>query len=133
MNTLRTNSSRFTWLAVGLALFTELIYILVAFNVLGVGDPQVARDGGAIIYAAAGCYLLGGLLILLRSHRRYRQPGPSACRRFARVKKGGLPNTRVYLPSLADGARSAAGRCGIPDQPHTPSFSREISCLMKKR
>lgn len=67
MNMLRTNSSRFTWLAVGLALFTALTYILIAFNVLGVGDPQVARDGGAIIYAAAGCYLLGGMLILLRN------------------------------------------------------------------
>jgi len=67
MNTLRTNSSRFTWLAVGLALFTALAYILIASNVLGVGDPQVARDGGSIVYVAAGCYLLGGLLILLRN------------------------------------------------------------------
>lgn len=67
MNMLQTNSSRFTWLALGLALFTALTYILIAFNVLGVGDPQVARDGGSIIYVAAGCYLLGGLLILLRN------------------------------------------------------------------
>jgi len=67
MNTLRTNSSRFTWLAVGLALFTALTYILIASNVLGVGNPQVARDGGSIIYVAAGCYLIGGLLILLRN------------------------------------------------------------------
>ena len=68
MNMLRTNSSRYNWLAVGLALFTALIYILIALNVIGVGNPQVARDGGAIIYVAAGCYLLGGLLILLRNH-----------------------------------------------------------------
>ncbi len=67
MNTLRTNSSRFTWLAVGLALVTALTYILIASNVLGVGDPQVVRDGGPIIYLAAVCYLLGGLLILLRN------------------------------------------------------------------
>ena len=67
MNTLRTNSSRLTWLAVGLALFTALTYILIASNILGVGNPQVARDGGSIIYVAAGCYLLGGLLILLRN------------------------------------------------------------------
>jgi hypothetical protein len=67
MNMLRTNSSRFTWLAVGLALFTALIYILIASNVLGVGNPQVASDGGIIIYVAAGCYLLGSLLILLRN------------------------------------------------------------------
>jgi hypothetical protein len=67
MNTIQTNSTRFTWLAVGLALFTALAYILIAFNVLGVGDPQVAREGGTIVYMAAGCYLLGGLLILLRN------------------------------------------------------------------
>ena len=67
MNTLRTNSSRFTWLAVGLALFTALTYLLIASNVLGVGDPQVALDGGVIIYVAAGGYLLGGVLILLRN------------------------------------------------------------------
>jgi hypothetical protein len=67
VNTLRTNSSRITWLAVGLALFTALIYILIAFNILGVGNPQVARDGGAIIYVAAGCYMFGGFLILLRN------------------------------------------------------------------
>jgi hypothetical protein len=52
---------------VGLALFTALTYLLIASNVLGVGDPQVARDGGLIIYVAAGCYLIGGLLILLRN------------------------------------------------------------------
>jgi len=67
MNMLRTNSSRFTWLAVGLALFTALTYVLIALNILGVGNPQVAGDGGAIIYVAAGCYLFGGLLILLRN------------------------------------------------------------------
>ena len=66
MNTLRINSSRFTWLAVGLALFTALTYLLIASNVLGVGDPQAGRDGGFIVYVAAGCYLVGGLLILLR-------------------------------------------------------------------
>ena len=58
---------RITWLAVGLAIFTALTYVLIALNALNVGDPQVARDGGAIIYVAASCYLLGGLLILLRN------------------------------------------------------------------
>jgi hypothetical protein len=67
MNTLRSNFTRITGLAVGLAFFTALIYVLIALNVLGVGDPQVALDGGTIIYVAAGCYLLGGLLILLRN------------------------------------------------------------------
>lgn len=68
MNTFQNSIPRNMHLiAVALALFTALTYILIAFNVLGVGDPQVARDGGAIIYVAAGCYLLGGLLILLRN------------------------------------------------------------------
>ncbi len=67
MHTLQTKSNLITWLAVGLAIFTALAYLLIAANVLGVGSPQVARDGGAIVYVAAGCYLLGGLLILLRN------------------------------------------------------------------
>lgn len=37
----------------------------MAPNVLGVGDLEPAKDAGAIVYVAAGCYLLGGLLILL--------------------------------------------------------------------
>jgi hypothetical protein len=67
MNTLRSNSTRVTILAVGLALFTALTYVLIALKILGVGDPQAARDGGPIVFVAAGCYLLGGLLILLRN------------------------------------------------------------------
>ncbi len=67
MTWLRSKSMQITWLAVGLALITALIYVLIALKVLGVGDPQVARDGGAIIYVAAGCYLVGGLLILVRN------------------------------------------------------------------
>lgn len=64
-----SNKKNLTLIAVSLALFTALTYILIASNVLGVGDPQVSRDGGAIIYVAAGCYLVGGLLILL--HNRW--------------------------------------------------------------
>ena len=67
MNTLQINSTRITWLAVGLAIFTALTYLLIAANLLGVGDPLVTREGGAIVFVAAGCYLLGGLLILLRN------------------------------------------------------------------
>jgi len=67
MKTLRSNATSFIWLAVGLALITALTYVLIALGILSVGDPQVARDGGFIVYVAAGCYLLGGLLILLRS------------------------------------------------------------------
>lgn len=67
MHTLQTKSTLIIWLAVGLAFLTALTYLLIAANLLGVGDPNVARDGGAIVYVAAGCYLLGGLLILLRN------------------------------------------------------------------
>jgi hypothetical protein len=62
----KPNQSRMMWLAVALALITALAYVLIALGILGVGDLQVAKDGGAIVYVAAGCYLLGGLLILLR-------------------------------------------------------------------
>jgi hypothetical protein len=60
------NHVRLMWLAVGLALVTALAYILMALNVLGVGDLQMDEKPAVIIYVAAGCYLLGGLLILLR-------------------------------------------------------------------
>jgi hypothetical protein len=53
------------WLAVVLALIIALAYVLMALNVLGVGDLQMDEKPATIIYVAAGCYLLGGLLILL--------------------------------------------------------------------
>jgi hypothetical protein len=55
------------WTAVGLAFFTALSYLLMQFNILGVGDLEVGEKPAGIIYVAAGCYLLGGLLILLRN------------------------------------------------------------------
>jgi hypothetical protein len=55
------------WAAVALALVTALAYVLMALNVLGVGDLQMDEKPATIIYFAAGCYLLGGLLILLRN------------------------------------------------------------------
>jgi hypothetical protein len=55
------------WLAVALAIFTAIAYVLIAFNVLGVGDLRMDEKPAVIIYVAAGCYLLGGLLILLRN------------------------------------------------------------------
>ena len=68
MNVIQSNNaSRVMWLAVGLALVTALAYILMALNVLGVGDLQMDEKPAVIIYVAAGCYLLGGLLILLRN------------------------------------------------------------------
>ena len=70
MSTVRsaiTNPTRILWTAGGLALFTALSYLLMALNVLGVGDLQMDEKPAVIIYVAAGCYLLGGLLILLRN------------------------------------------------------------------
>ncbi len=54
------------WLAVAPALVAALAYALVAAGVLPAGE--LTGDGGkaAILYVAAGCYLAGGLLILLQ-------------------------------------------------------------------
>ena len=68
MNSLQsTNHARGMWTAVALALIASLSYVLMAFNVLGVGDLQVGEKPINIIFVAAGCYLLGGLLILTRN------------------------------------------------------------------
>ena len=65
----RTNTTptRVIWVAVALAIFSALTYVLMAFNVLGVGDLQMDERPAGIIFFAAGCYFLGGLLILLRN------------------------------------------------------------------
>lgn len=60
----KTNSAM--WFAVALAILTAGVYMLIAGNVLGIGPKPSADDGAVIIYFAAGCYLLGGLLIMLR-------------------------------------------------------------------
>ena len=54
------------WAAVALALLAALSYLLINAGVLAVGD--VPREAGSLTIAtiAAGCYFLGGLLILLR-------------------------------------------------------------------
>lgn len=68
MNTVSsTNNARVLWLAVALALTASLAYVLMALNVLGVGGLQMDERPAGIIYFAAGCYFLGGLLILLRN------------------------------------------------------------------
>ena len=54
------------WLAVALAVIAAVSYVLIGFNLLAVGDLQTAEASTTIIYVAAGSYLLGGLLILLR-------------------------------------------------------------------
>lgn len=65
-NQLTTNPVRVMWTAVGLAAFTAIAYLLIAWNILGVGDLNTTDAPPVIVYVAAGCYLLGGLLILLR-------------------------------------------------------------------
>lgn len=66
MNTVQTNT-RIIWTAVMLALIAALSYVLMALNVLGVGDLQVGEKPVNIIFVAAGCYALGGFLILTRN------------------------------------------------------------------
>ena len=49
-----TNHVRVMWLAVALALMSTLAYVLIALDLLGIGDLQMGSDGDAIIYVAAG-------------------------------------------------------------------------------
>lgn len=53
-------------LAVALALIAALSYVLIDLHVLAVGDLGADEMPSGIVYAAAGSYFLGGLLILLR-------------------------------------------------------------------
>jgi hypothetical protein len=57
---------RILWLAVALAAMAAISYVSIASGVLGVGDLQAEAGPPVILYVAAGSYLLGGLLILLR-------------------------------------------------------------------
>ncbi len=52
--------------AAALALLAAVAYVLINAGVLAVGDVPHEEGSIAIAYVAAGCYLLGGLLILLR-------------------------------------------------------------------
>ncbi len=61
-----TTYVRVMWLAVALAVVAAVSYVLIGFNLLAVGDLQKAEASATIIYVAAGSYLLGGQLILLR-------------------------------------------------------------------
>jgi hypothetical protein len=56
-----TATMRVMWLAVALALFAALSYLLIQLSMLGVGDLRTA-GGPAIALVAAGCYLVGGLI-----------------------------------------------------------------------
>ncbi len=54
------------WLAVGLSLLAAISYLLIERQLLAVGDLQTADRPATIVLAAAACYALGGLLILVR-------------------------------------------------------------------
>jgi|SRR5579884_1046961 len=61
-----TNLVRVMWLAVALALIAALSYMMIQLGLLGVGNLQPTEGPSIIVYVAAGSYLLGGLLILVR-------------------------------------------------------------------
>lgn len=52
--------------SVVLALIAGIAYFLIDLDVLAVGNLQPSEEPGGIIYVAAACYLIGGLLILAR-------------------------------------------------------------------
>ena len=52
--------------AVALAWLASLSYLLIQLRLLAVGDLQTAEVPAPIVLTAAACYLVGGLLILLR-------------------------------------------------------------------
>jgi hypothetical protein len=54
-------------LAVVLAVLAAAAYLLIGQQILAVGDLQTLERPTGILIVAAGSYLLGGLLILLRS------------------------------------------------------------------
>lgn len=59
-----THFSKTVMFALILAFFTSIAYIFIALGLLPVGLSDPSTEGGMIIFVAAGCYLLGGLLIL---------------------------------------------------------------------
>ena len=54
------------WAAVALALFAASSYVLINAGALAVGDVPHEEGSITIAYIAAGGYVLGGLLILVR-------------------------------------------------------------------
>ncbi len=52
-------AAAFAWLA-------ALAYLLLAFDVLGAGGLEADEGSAAVVFVAAACYAIGGLLITLR-------------------------------------------------------------------
>lgn len=59
-------TNRVVWLCEALAGMAAITYVMMALNILSVGDLQLQEAPPSIAYVAASGYLLGGLLILLR-------------------------------------------------------------------
>jgi hypothetical protein len=68
MSTLHPSSETTSMMrmAVGLAWIAAFTYLMIPAGLLAVGDLSPAEQPAAIVFVAAGGYLLGGLLILLR-------------------------------------------------------------------
>ncbi len=62
-------SNTVLWLAVTPAWIAALAYALTAAGLLPAGELTADQGKAAILFVAAGCYLVGGVLILL--HRRW--------------------------------------------------------------
>ncbi len=62
----RPDNWQLIWLVMGAAVLTAVVYLLLGWDILGAGDLTAEEGPPGIIYVAAGSYLVGGLLILLR-------------------------------------------------------------------
>jgi hypothetical protein len=57
---------RLVFAGLGLALLTAVAYLLMGWRLLGVGGLDMESEAAEIPFVAAGGYLLGGFLILVR-------------------------------------------------------------------
>lgn len=62
----RSFGEQLAWVDLVLALAVAGCYVLIGARLLDVGNLAAAEQPAPIIFTAAGCYVLGGLLILLR-------------------------------------------------------------------
>ena len=117
----RLHTKGVMWVAVALATIAALAYVMIEVGVLGVGP---AKGPAGIVYAAAGGYLLGGLLILVR-RRWLWMIGATikrACRPVLRLGISG-PVRSVLLSGWAgdQGGAGAAGSVSHLPHPHLPA------------
>ena len=65
-DTAKTASASLVWVAFWLALLAALCYLAIQFSLLAVGNLEPSEKPAAIVYFAAGGYLVGAVLILAR-------------------------------------------------------------------